>query len=291
MRIDEILLETEQNKIKDIFKNNVDLVIQKAKSLLDLNNTQIFSELKKYKINLEKLKNISRTSLLIILAGFMIIQSPYPASSIENQVDQYIQTISPSHDIPQTTPTTPTTSDDSQAQQDIDKYAQYKASLPVSKIKYYLEWIGEKSKLNTDIPLPKIYVVGDDILMKELRSSSSSGEPVKIGNPDAVMAFFDDVNGGDTIYIRKKFWDKEVIFNNKKVDQILVDSIIVHELYHYVQHQNGYSDVGTLQCAAQAEPNAYKIQNIWLKEHGSDFNIGGYLIYMSSICDPEDPPV
>lgn len=66
-------------------------------------------------------------------------------------------------------------------------------------------------------------------------------------------------------------------------------SFLVHEMVHVLQfRQGGHARFETCQAVLDSEQQAYKVQNVFLNENGSDWREGFSLRFMT--CPPETAP-
>lgn len=70
--------------------------------------------------------------------------------------------------------------------------------------------------------------------------------------------------------------------DNVDMDTIFGKSVLLHEVVHYLQYQNGVYD--TAQCVAENEKLAYEIQNRYLTEHKVDQLFSKRHIFFASLC-------
>jgi uncharacterized protein DUF6647 len=114
-------------------------------------------------------------------------------------------------------------------------------------VRGYIKWIVDQTGWATaDVPVVKI--VSSDELTKMLLGPSNEFDPVK---PGALYS------KSERLIFLASTW---------KRDDVLDQSILVHELVHHLQMENHIQ----LECWGRYEAQAYKLQIQWLRGQGID---------------------
>lgn len=61
--------------------------------------------------------------------------------------------------------------------------------------------------------------------------------------------------------------------------------VLLHELVHDIQFLNR-----SFRCPQAAEPEAYRLQELWLAEHGISFQVDPFFLFMTALCPPDIHP-
>lgn len=121
-------------------------------------------------------------------------------------------------------------------------------------------WTLVQSGTDLDLPLPELYQVNEH-QQQELKISD-----------DAAAVF---MLSGE--YEGKIFLTPHVNLNTVKGQ-----AFVAHEMMHYIQYKEGFFKHTT--CAASSEPQAYKIQNQYLIEHGDTQTSSEEFVRLISHC-------
>ena len=131
-----------------------------------------------------------------------------------------------------------------------------------SVIAFMLLWIGANTDYNVDLPHPEIVMLTQTQLEQKYGHNTGPGG-------GKIKGFYSTKH--DTIYITDNFdihdpWKKSVLF---------------HELFHYVQDQNGF--VGS--CVQEWEKEVYPLQKKYLLEvHGLSWDYDPMWYKVISTC-------
>ncbi len=130
-----------------------------------------------------------------------------------------------------------------------------------SVIAFMLLWIGANTDYNVDLMHPKIVFLSEQKLEETYGSTTTGG--------GALKGFYSVKK--DTIYLKDDFnihdpWKKSVLF---------------HELYHYVQDQNGFKG----ECVQEWERDVYPLQKKYMLEvHGLNWEYDELWYKLVSTC-------
>ena len=130
-----------------------------------------------------------------------------------------------------------------------------------SVIVFMLLWIGENTNYNVDLAHPTIIFLSEKQLEETYGGETTGG--------GALKGFYSVKK--DIIYLKDDFdihdpWKKSVLF---------------HELFHYVQDQNGFKGA----CVQEWEKESYPLQRKYmLQVHGLKFKYGELWYKMVSTC-------
>ncbi len=131
-----------------------------------------------------------------------------------------------------------------------------------SVIAFMLLWIGANTDYNVQLPAPKIIMLPHAELVEAFGNKSTNGG-------GTLKAFYKP--SSDTIYLEDDFnihdpWKKAILF---------------HELFHYVQDQNGFRP----KCVQEWERDVYPLQKKYLLEvHGLDWEYDELWYKLISTC-------
>ena len=131
-----------------------------------------------------------------------------------------------------------------------------------SVIAFMLLWIGANTDYNVDLPHPEVVMLTQTQLEQKYGHNTGPGG-------GKIKGFYSTKH--DTIYITDNFdihdpWKKSVLF---------------HELFHYVQDQNGF--VGS--CVQEWEKEVYPLQKKYLLEvHGLSWDYDPMWYKVISTC-------
>jgi len=134
-----------------------------------------------------------------------------------------------------------------------------------SVIAFMLLWIGETTDYNVNLPHPEVVFLAQQELEIEYGGSTTGG--------GALMGFYSTKK--DIIYLKDDFnihdpWKKSVLF---------------HELFHYVQDQNGFQG----NCVQEWERETYPLQKKYMREvHGLNFKYPEIWYKLVSTCPPAE---
>ena len=130
-----------------------------------------------------------------------------------------------------------------------------------SVIVFMLLWIGENTNYNVDLAHPTIILLSEKQLEETYGGTTTGG--------GALKGFYSVKK--DIIYLKDDFdihdpWKKSVLF---------------HELFHYVQDQNGFKGA----CVQEWEKESYPLQRKYmLQVHGLKFKYDELWYKMVSTC-------
>ena len=132
-----------------------------------------------------------------------------------------------------------------------------------SVIAFMLLWIGANTDYNVQLPMPEIIFLPQHELEIEYGNATTGG--------GALKGFYSTKK--DIIYLKDDFdihnpWKKSVLF---------------HELFHYVQDQNGFK----AECVQEWEKETYPLQKKYMREvHGLNFEYQELWYKLISTCPP-----
>ena len=131
-----------------------------------------------------------------------------------------------------------------------------------SVIAFMLLWIGANTDYNVDLPHPEVVMLTQTQLEQKYGHNTGPGG-------GKIKGFYSTKH--DTIYITDNFdihdpWKKSVLF---------------HELFHYVQDQNGFKGA----CVQEWERDVYPLQKKYLLEvHGLNWEYDELWYKLISTC-------
>ena len=126
-------------------------------------------------------------------------------------------------------------------------------------------WISANTTYNTDYPLPNVVFLPQEEMNKMYYKDNDH-------DPDSLHGMYDKEND---VIILPDSWNRNDVWDK---------SVLVHEMIHYYQDQNGIK----FNCTQEMEKDAWPIQKTWLKqEHGHEWNYDQLWYIMISACtDP-----
>lgn len=136
-------------------------------------------------------------------------------------------------------------------------------------------WINQNSIFDHQLngTLPQVKQVSADQLISAMLDNNVL-KNISAADLDAVR---EDVAaiyhpGHNTIYLRE----------NIDLSTDYGKSALVHELIHFIQYQNGQHH--SVPCIAALEREAYKIQRIYMEQHGVAPDFDKFTVAMRSLC-------
>ncbi len=125
-------------------------------------------------------------------------------------------------------------------------------------VKPIMEWVEARTKVQVKT-LPRVIV-------------SRAAMVARIGNPLRQSALARALYVPGEVVIDDSFWDP---------DDVRAVSFLVHELVHHAQHARGVA----YPCHKAKEWEAYRLQNLWLAEHGLPPIVNSRWITRMARCD------
>ena len=128
------------------------------------------------------------------------------------------------------------------------------------------DWAAQQSRLRPTDSLPRIEFRSP----AELAVTRYAGIPAQTG--DVIISLYDTSSG--TI----------LLSNAWKGTKAAAYSVVVHEMVHHLQRENGKR----YGCVQEQEEQAFAAQDAWLAEHGSslekEFGIDPFTRLVASLC-------
>ncbi len=131
----------------------------------------------------------------------------------------------------------------------------------ISQIRPLVEWVETNTNL---MLLPRPYVFVSREALSKLKGDEANAQ---LANHERIAAYYHG-----TIFISDEYWHP---------GDIADESVLVHELVHYAQDVGGESYA----CANQREEEAYRMQNLYLLEHGEKKFLDKSDMDRLAVCD------
>lgn len=138
------------------------------------------------------------------------------------------------------------------------------------------------------------YVYNDEPLPELILDTNQSFLQVLTYGPEAVaqaeMEGVDLLGLGEIVGVFDHEYNRIYIWDDIELSKFSLNSVLVHEMVHYMQWINGeYDEHG--ECLYALEPDAYKLQNLWIEETNDESRKPDLFtaVVMAASCQERNP--